>query len=362
MGAVCCASRSPAAPAQLSEFQRQKLERIFKKQDFRQSGTVVCEDLLNWGQKVAMNNKIEFSDERKGEWIQMHTIFFKGKAMKFDEWSEYVALFMQNNPTYFEMSLEINKNLCKSLANHDGKIGFDEYFAFVSPVDVSEEDAKEAFKLLDTEGVGSMSIEEFADCIVHYYFDEGENKYMNFFGQFKKQIVVSPFQRKKLERVFALTDMNRSGNVTVDDFILWGEKAATVSKVKFTEERKAEWVNAHNVYFAGKDMLPEEFVQHVQAFMQQDPLHVEHSKEINLTLFNVLDENKDGEISFDEYYAFVHPAGVTPANARVGFDMIDADKNGVLSRDEIGTACARYYFDQEESQYMHFFGKWDPEA
>jgi len=135
-----------------------------------------------------------------------------------------------------------------------------------------------------------------------------------------------------------------------------------VSKVQFTEERKAEWVHAHTVYFAGKNMLMEEFIQHVQAFMQQDPLHVEHSKDINLTLFNVLDANKDGQISFDEYYAFVHPAGVTPADARVGFDMIDADKDGVLSHDEFGTACARYYFDQEESQYMHFFGKCNLEA
>jgi Ca2+-binding EF-hand superfamily protein len=96
--------------------------------------------------------------------------------------------------------------------------------------------------------------------------------------------------------------------------------------------------------------------------MQQDPLHVEHSKDINLTLFNVLDSDKDGTISYDEYYAFVQPAGVSPADARVGFDMIDTDNDGVLSRDEVGTACARYYFDQEETEFMYFFGKWDPKA
>jgi|ERR1712008_245115 len=283
-------------------------------------------------------------------------------GMKLDEWCEYVALFMQNNPTYFELSVEINKTLCKSFADQDGKIGYNEYFAFVSPLGVSEEDAKATFKLLDTKGTGSLSIEEFADAVVHYYFDANESKYMHLFGEFPTQIAVSAFQRKKLERVFAMTDHDHSGHVTVDDFILWGEKAATVSKIEFTDERKAEWVNAHLAYFAGKNMLIEEFVEHVEKFMQQDPLHVEHSKDINLTLFNVLDSDKDGHISYDEYYAFVQPAGVSPADARVGFDMIDADKNGVLSRDEVGTACARYYFDQEESEFMHFFGKWDPKA
>jgi Ca2+-binding EF-hand superfamily protein len=224
----------------------------------------VCEDLLNWGQKVATNSKVEFTDERRGEWGQMHTIFFKGKAMKLDEWCEYVALFIQNNPTYFELSVEINKALCNSFANKDGKIGYNEYFAFVSPLGVSEEDTKATFKLLDTEGTGSLSIEEFADAVVHYYFDANESKYMHLFGEFPTQIAVSAFQRKKLERVFAMTDHDHSGHVTVDDFILWGEKAATVSKVEFTDERKAEWVNAHLAYFAGKNMVIEEFVEHVE--------------------------------------------------------------------------------------------------
>jgi len=328
-------------------------------QDFRRCGTVVCEDLLNWGQKVATNCNVEFTHERQGEWIQMHAIFFKGKAMKLDEWCRYVALFVQDNPTFFEMSVGIIKLLCNTFTSLDGNIGYNEYFAFLSPLGVPEEDAKAAFKLLDTSGGGFLSTEEFSVAVVHYYFDAEESKYMHIFGEFR---VVSPLQRKKLERLFVMTDMNRRGSVTVDDLILWGEKSATVSKVRFSEERKAEWVNAHSAYFAGKNMAMEEFVQHVQAFMQEDPSHAEHSKDINLTLFNVLDENKDGQVSFDEYYAFVHPAGVTPADARAGFDVLAADKNGVLSREEAGMACARYYFDQEESPYMHFFGKWDPEV
>merc|ERR1719433_2032504 len=116
MGAVCCTTRSQEAPHALTSHQRQKLERLFKMVDFRQCGTVVCEDLLNWGQKVAINSRVEFTDERKGEWIQMHTILFKGKAMKLDEWCEYVALFIRDNPTFYEMSVEINKTLCKTFA------------------------------------------------------------------------------------------------------------------------------------------------------------------------------------------------------------------------------------------------------
>jgi len=174
-------------------------------------------------------------------------------------------------------------------------------------------------------------------------------------GQQDDEVLVTAFQHHKLERLFDMTDMDRNGKVDKEDFILWGQGAAACSSTQFTEERKAEWLRAHQVYFAGKDMPKVQFVKHIETFMQ-DPSHLKTSTAINGTLFDLLDQNKDGEISFEEYYAFVNPLGVKPHHARIGFELIDADGGGTLDRDEFQMACAHYFFDKEESLYMHIFG------
>merc|ERR1712137_219861 len=83
-----------------------------------------------------------------------------------------------------------------------------------------------------------------------------------------------------------------------------------------------------------------------------------HSKEYNVMLFRTLDVNKDGVISFDEYRALVIPLGVSEEDCKFGFKMIDANGDGTLSPDEFAEACARYYFDKDDTNYKHLYGRY----
>ena len=53
---------------------------------------------------------------------------------------------------------------------------------FWEPTGISEEDAKESFKMLDTDGNGVLAIDEFTDGFTHFLTDFEENKWAYMFG------------------------------------------------------------------------------------------------------------------------------------------------------------------------------------
>ena len=60
-----------------------------------------------------------------------------------------------------------------------------------------------------------------------------------------------------------------------------------------------------------------------------------HSKEnYFLELFNVIDVDDDGTISFQEWEMHYKCLGIDPAHARASFDALDMNKDGIISKEE----------------------------
>ena len=65
-----------------------------------------------------------------------------------------------------------------------GDWSLDEYVQiFCEPIGISEEDAKESFKMLDTDGNGALDIDEVREGVTHYLFDLEENKWVHVYGR-----------------------------------------------------------------------------------------------------------------------------------------------------------------------------------
>lgn len=172
---------------------------------------------------------------------------------------------------------------------------------------------------------------------------------------------MTEFQIAKLERVYDMKDFNGDGTVEEIDFILWGQKACSAMNVEFTEEKKKAWTDAFQAFFGGT-FSKEDYVNKVIGWQEAVGTEtcIAESAKANVKLFECIDVNNDGVVSWEEFFAFIGAlSNVTEANAKIAFDMIDANKDGTLSKEEVSVALAHYYFDREDTVYKHFYGYYD---
>ena len=65
------------------------------------------------------------------------------------------------------------------------------------------------------------------------------------------------------------------------------------------------------------------------------------------TIFNILDLNDDGVISFEGWKAYYHCLKIDQAHARASFDAMDANSDGVVSKEGFVNFLFEYYFTDE---------------
>eukprot|EP00547_Thalassionema_nitzschioides_P017946 CAMPEP_0194246656 /NCGR_PEP_ID=MMETSP0158-20130606/15356_1 /TAXON_ID=33649 /ORGANISM="Thalassionema nitzschioides, Strain L26-B" /LENGTH=245 /DNA_ID=CAMNT_0038982605 /DNA_START=23 /DNA_END=760 /DNA_ORIENTATION=- len=172
---------------------------------------------------------------------------------------------------------------------------------------------------------------------------------------------MTDFQVEKIERAYMLKDFNGDGVVEEIDFILWGQKACATMNVEFTEEKKKAWTDAFHAFFDGT-FSKEENSNKIISWQEAvgDETCLAETAKINGKLFESIDANNDGVVSWVEFFAFVGAiTGITEEAAKIAFDMIDENKDGVLSKEEFSVALAHYYLDKEDTPYKHFYGYYE---
>jgi len=166
------------------------------------------------------------------------------------------------------------------------------------------------------------------------------------------------FWVEKLRRIYNMKDQNGDGLILQEDFEEWGERASKNIGAELSEEARLGWINCYNLWF-GEHKTFEAWKETILT-MGEGPIEdiVAYGYTINEPIFKTVDIDEDGTISWNEYKAFIMPLGATEAEAKVGFDMIDTNSDGVLSYEEFNHAMVMYYFDRNNSKYKHFYGEY----
>jgi Ca2+-binding EF-hand superfamily protein len=175
------------------------------------------------------------------------------------------------------------------------------------------------------------------------------------------------FQLKKWRAIFKKLDTDGDGVYTMKDITELCEKVATKAERPLNEPShsivsqadmlKKPWVQMFHVMSGGKEKMT--FEQFRAEFLKIDAMEgrMNLMTDLSKEMFNALDMNGDGMVTKDEYKIWMTSLGVSDEDWEYGFDMIDADKDGLLSIKEFGNARAKYYFDKEDTVYKHFYGK-----
>jgi len=181
---VCCRDK---------KFLRYKLGRLFDMMDNNKDGKFQKTDYIGLGiagmdNMAAIGYAVTAAHRKKVQKIFGPAYYgitcfgFGGKNKK--RWVGYLSVMTQMPG--FKM---IGKHLFKRVSqvydfDGSGDFSIDEFTqVFCKPIGLSEEEAKESFKLLDTNHDGVLDIEEFAKGITHYLSDLEDNKWAHMFGR-----------------------------------------------------------------------------------------------------------------------------------------------------------------------------------
>ena len=174
----------------LSPFKRRKNALVFYRWDQTKDGLIRAEDIEQWGQAVAQHlNLAEGSpqyDKIMTAYHQMWEFYFKpfdkdnDDALTLDDFFENIVAFQ--DPQARAQGITSNKGLFDVIdLDDDGKIGLNEYAAFVKPLGVSEQDASTAFSQVDRDGDGFIERDEFATDLFEYFQSDDRTARGNWF-------------------------------------------------------------------------------------------------------------------------------------------------------------------------------------
>lgn len=181
---VCCRDK---------KFLRYKLGRLFDMMDHNKDGKFQKSDYIGLGDAgmdnmAAIGYAVTDAHRKKvqklsGPVYNSFTCFgFGGKNKK--RWVGFLSV-MSQMPGFKMIGRRLLKTPYQVYDFDDsGDFSIDEFTqVFCKPIGLSEEEAKESFKLLDTNHDGVLDIEEFAQGVTRYLSDLEENKWAHIFGR-----------------------------------------------------------------------------------------------------------------------------------------------------------------------------------
>ena len=176
------------------------------------------------------------------------------------------------------------------------------------------------------------------------------------------------FHLKKMRTRMMKLDVNKDGFISREDYELMVTRLYEYRKL---DEHKAELTR--NAFMQLADMLGlkpgvkipleeaaknanREYLDLAESANQKTSL-LEKSHSL---IFDVLDLNKDGCISLDEFKVYFHimAPSVDETDVIESFNTIDRDKSGEITREEFIKAAIDFFHGFEESSiYSAFFGR-----
>lgn len=182
--------------------------------------------------------------------------------------------------------------------------------------------------------------------------------------------MLSELQEKKLTRYFRVYDVDDDGRIRRRDFervvenvrILHGLPDDSPDHRALREGYLERWegirASADGDGDGGVDLR--EWLDYWQGVVDDDDRYEEEVAAVTDRLFEIFDTDENGVIGPDEFCDFYGIFGLSTALARQVFAELDADGDGVISRDELAAIGRQFYRgDQPDARGNRLFGPFE---
>ena len=148
---------------------------------------------------------------------------------------------------------------------------------------------------------------------------------------------------EKMKMRFAMLDLNNDGLHSNADVDIAAKRVATYRNEGEEAEKRYFKIIQAVTLAEDRGVTEEEFVQKLKNFVSQ-PHAKECVKELADMVFDVIDANKNGVISYDEYVRFHSISNASQKIIDTLFKAADTNKDGIIDRSEIQASYAKYFF------------------
>lgn len=175
--------------------------------------------------------------------------------------------------------------------------------------------------------------------------------------------MLSPFIQRKIALAFYKYDQSKNGLLEKEDLQLVGQKIAESFGLKESDRKYQQIIETYSKawdnYLAAADQDGDGKVSLIEFFEARDKMdasQIAKNKEVNKLMFDCLDVDGNGTISFKEYEVLLKALGETNEEIiKRGFDNMDINKDGTISRDEYATLRSGYFASEDEEDPSKWF-------
>ena len=167
---------------------------------------------------------------------------------------------------------------------------------------------------------------------------------------------LTPFQQRKLGRMFSVLDVNGDGRIERADFVRrveafarlrgWAEGSPQHERnFGFAQE---EWENLAGSADVDEDggVTREEFLRWADVFLSDRDGVAAYARGDVQLLFDAMDGDGDGKITVDEYRTYLEVCGADASGADAFFAHADLNEDGRITRAEMTHAMEEFLLSQ----------------
>ncbi len=168
---------------------------------------------------------------------------------------------------------------------------------------------------------------------------------------------LSSFQKKKLEQMFSIFDLNGDGRINWADYVRrmaalaehcgWDANSPQyLRNHRFAEEEWAALCESADVDRDG-DVTRDEFLRYGDRFLDNRSAVRAYARGDVQLLFDAMDTDADGSITVDDYRTFLEVSGADASAADAFFAHADIDRNGRITRSEMAHAFEEFLVSED---------------
>ncbi|CDI98019.1 sarcoplasmic calcium binding protein [Echinococcus multilocularis] len=237
----------------------------------------------------------------------------------------------------------------------------------------NQKEAELLFRILDAGTKKGVTKGQFEGILAEYFFDVGiKGKTAKLFGaliNYKRpedypEVECGPVWEGKMRTMFRRLDLHGSGKLRCHDFIQIGRALAQrnhLPKHKADNVMRAMldiWVHYFSVDKDGAhftELMEKDFIHNLRSMINGEFRHA--IDQFGWTFFKAVEVEGTGFISMAEYRNLQEAWRVGRAEAEGMFKVLDTDKDGKISSDEYLSAWCEYFLGEDPaSPYKTFFG------